>query len=420
MSADDGFHVDWMFTTMEDVLATASVDDASVMEGAAFQRFLQRLRMAGDLVLADGLQSAPVDRADGFRNILAVLHFALDRTLGAGDPYHPSFSQPWVPHLFDWGAAAPDCVYRTAPVRGDAAYRISGVFGNSPSQNFQIFSGQAPAAGQTALERPLDISSLTVQPHQVAQDDAGGFELVLGGPERDRNWFPLHARATTILSREFFSDPASAVPSRLEIECLDEREATWPIVSRDRVTKEFEAIGEWLYVTTKHWSERISTGLERYPNAFEHFHRTGTPLPAMSFGFWRLEPDEAMIIEFPDPATPYWDIQLATSWFRTFDFANRLTSFTGHQATFDDGVFRAVLAHEDPGVPNWLDTLGYRQGVALVRIAEPKELHVPVTRVVRFDELEGALAPEAPRVGPEQRRAQIEERRRHVVRLLQL
>src|SRR5262249_14693624 len=138
----------------------------------------------------------------------------------------------------------------------------------------------------------------------------------------------------------------------------------------------------------------------------------------MSFGFFRLEPDEALVVEFPDPDTPYWDVQMATSWFRTYDFANRLTSFTGHQAVIEDGVFRAVLSPGDPGGPNWLESIGCGQGGVLIRIAHHKELHVPTAKVVRFDELESVLPP-GPRVDPEARRAQIEERRRHVVRLLQ-
>ena len=36
----------------------------------------------------------------------------------------------------------------------------------------------------------------------------------------------------------------------------------------------------------------------------------------------------------------------------------------GHQAVLDDGVFRAVVAHRDPGVANWLDTAGNRRGPA--------------------------------------------------------
>ena len=42
-----------------------------------------------------------------------------------------------------------------------------------------------------------------------------------------------------------------------------------------------------------------------------------------------------------------------------------------------------VVAHEDPGVPNWLDTTDERQGVVFVRCLLPEERPEPFeTRVV--------------------------------------
>jgi hypothetical protein len=41
----------------------------------------------------------------------------------------------------------------------------------------------------------------------------------------------------------------------------------------------------------------------------------------------------------------------------------RLSSTNGHYAKISsDGKFRAVISLEDPGVPNWLDPAGFKQG----------------------------------------------------------
>ena len=37
-----------------------------------------------------------------------------------------------------------------------------------------------------------------------------------------------------------------------------------------------------------------------------------------------------------------------------------------------EGVFRAVISHTDPGVPNWLDTAGHTQGIRSLRPTVPK------------------------------------------------
>ena len=74
-------------------------------------------------------------------------------------------------------------------------------------------------------------------------------------------------------------------------------------------------------------------------------------------GIWRLEPDEALIIELTDPEADFWAFQLASSLWHTLDYANRFTSINQAQAIADDdGKFRIVLTHRDPGVANWLDT----------------------------------------------------------------
>ena len=47
-----------------------------------------------------------------------------------------------------------------------------------------------------------------------------------------------------------------------------------------------------------------------------------------------------------------------------------------------------VRAHNDPGVPNWLDTAGHREGTVFWRFMLPEEAHeAPQSRVVRFSDL---------------------------------
>jgi hypothetical protein len=111
-------------------------------------------------------------------------------------------------------------------------------------------------------------------------------------------------------------------------------------------------------------------------------------------------------------------------------------------------VFRAVIAHADPGVANWLDTLGHRQGAVLMRVqwsprrgaparslAETKDdwmsgwaderpdgapasgLPVPTARVVAASDLDAALSAGTPQITPAQRRDILDERLRQITRL---
>jgi hypothetical protein len=76
-----------------------------------------------------------------------------------------------------------------------------------------------------------------------------------------------------------------------------------------------------------------------------------------------------------------------------------------------------VLAHEDPGICNWLDTMGLACGVMAFRSYRAEHLEAPRTRLLKQSEIAGAL-PNARRCGPEERRRQIAERRNGVAHLL--
>ena len=174
--------------------------------------------------------------------------------------------------------------------------------------------------------------------------------------------------------------------------------------------------------------------------------RPDSDLPSVHHAYWDLRPDECLLLEIPVPPAGYWGIQLANSLWNTLDFANRQTSLNRAQAHVDpDGVFRAVIAHSDPGIANWLDTLGHRQGAVLMRVqwsahrdaparslAETKddwmsgwaderpavapasELPVPTARVVAAGDLDAVLPAGTPRVTPAQRRDVLDERLRQV------
>jgi hypothetical protein len=50
---------------------------------------------------------------------------------------------------------------------------------------------------------------------------------------------------------------------------------------------------------------------------------------------------------------------------------------------------QVVVAHEDPGHPNWLNTCGHRQGGMCWRWIRAAEHPQPRTRVVKLESLRG-------------------------------
>jgi hypothetical protein len=381
-------------------------DDPSVQLGeATVAQLCERLREAaaflGDLPLTD----APADKPEAFRYLLSLLNYTVDAVVFHSDPLEPMFSPPHRNHQVDWGAASPDGVYRRTAIRADLAYRVWGRLGNADYFTLDFRTTGPP---------------FTILRDDIETGDDGSFEAFLGGERREVNWWPLTDGTTGLLVREFFTDWLAAEKSQLRIECLDGAIAPRAEHRAARVAAEFDAIGDWIRDGgVKWWAERSRLAGEKVRNGFQpEMARTETKLPVYTYGLWDLRPDEALLIELPDPQARFWGLQLASSLWHTLDYANRLTTFNCGQAVADaDGVFRFVLAHEDPGVRSWLDTTGLERGIMILRHHRAQQLEVPRTRVVPHADV-AELLPDAERVDGRQRLAQIAERREGVSRMV--
>jgi len=131
-------------------------------------------------------------------------------------------------------------------------------------------------------------------------------------------------------------------------------------------------------------------------------------LPAV----FEFEDDEALILETDLPKVrQYWNFQLNDPYFNAVEYVYRLSSTNGHFAKISaDGKFRAVLSLNDPGVPNWLDPAGFRQGTIYGRWYDCDSCPTPTLQRVKFSELRNYLPADTPVVTPEQRAEELRRR----------
>jgi hypothetical protein len=131
-------------------------------------------------------------------------------------------------------------------------------------------------------------------------------------------------------------------------------------------------------------------------------------LPAV----FEFEDDEALILETNLPQTRrYWNFQLNDPYFNAVEFVYRLSSTNGHYAQVSsDGKFRAVISLQDPGVPNWLDSAGFKQGTIYGRWYDSDSSPIPTLERVKFAELRNHLPADTPVVTPEQRAEELRRR----------
>ena len=78
-------------------------------------------------------------------------------------------------------------------------------------------------------------------------------------------------------------------------------------------------------------------------------------------------------------------------------------------------MFRGVIAHDDPGVPNWLYPAGDVLGTIAMRFLGAKEAPSPTFERVPFSQVRDTLPVSTPRVSPAARASALRDRYRAVM-----
>jgi hypothetical protein len=384
----------------------ATEDD--LLSGDAYRRMLESFGRAGSLLSSERVPRGPVDQASGYRHLLVLMALAIDEALRQRDPRDPYIAPGNVDSVLKWGMDCPDAAYSGAPVRPEGRYLVTGRRGSARYVGFQVMAGIASTA------------NLVLDEIELGPD--GTFEVTLSAEPAKGNWMPLSDDATSLTVRQFFYDWENEIPAEIHIERLDTSgSAAAAPVSAAGVASQLRALGEFVEASMRFWLDIEEAGRSEGLNCFrEPANRTfmgGAAENVTVWGSWQLEPDQALLIEVAPPEALYWSVSLGNFWWETIDYANHQSSLNGHQAVVDDdGVFRAVVAHKDPGVANWLDTAGHHRGPAIFRWLRAEEAPVPQTRVVGLDEVAESLPPETAFVDSEQRQAAIASRRAGVRR----
>ena len=107
---------------------------------------------------------------------------------------------------------------------------------------------------------------------------------------------------------------------------------------------------------------------------------------------YALRPEQALVIEGRFPTCRFANVVLWNRFLQTYDYVNRRISLNRKQTKLGaDGSYRIVIAHRDPGIPNWLDTEGRPSGVVYWRFLLPEgEIVTPKARVVPFASIEAS------------------------------
>jgi hypothetical protein len=297
----------------------------------------------------------------------------------------------WVPHtgcLFPWGAPNHDTIYGFAPIDSQGTYRVAGVQGSEIIASLMFRRGGA----NTGEVHGATLSEIDVQALATAADRR--FSLLLSRVRPtgyDGDWFAIPADATGLIARHITVAP-------------DESDGTWSLERLDRApagdartdadTAERAAAMTSFVARLNEFLLRLVRKLrdDGAVNSFrgERFQGHGGIAMQMYYQtLFEFDADEALILasELPDSVL-YWSVQLLDPFYSGIDFVFHHAARNHRQCHIDpDGRVRCVIALDDPGVPNWLDPAGWRQGGIFWRWHTASSFPRPTVKKVKLAEL---------------------------------
>jgi hypothetical protein len=313
------------------------------------------------------------------------------------DPQRPLF-QRWLSPTKKLLGDNPDAVYYGAIVDPARRYRIRGNLHGACYTSFSVEAG--------AMEGHLSkgvVATLNDDQFEVAAD--GSYEIIASSEPQPKNWLRLEPGAGSITTRHYWewersvaADPTFHVP--LWIEPLEDPGPELPMDDAAIAAGVQRVINFVRGVTTDFpdlppevmpaWVSKV---VNRFDNSAYSQSNAEIGYAAVDNAYlqarYELGRDDALVMRGRFPRCRFANVVLWNHRLQTPPYRYRRVSLNRRQTHFEkDGSFRMVIAHRDPGVPNWIDAAGLGTGMIFWRFLLPEERIPEVeTELVAVDAL---------------------------------
>jgi len=306
-----------------------------------------------------------------------------------------------------WGIDNPDSIYRVIPISGAERYRIHGRVGkNRMTENY--FTLWDTNMGSVAV---LNGSTLEL-------DDDGSFVITVDSdPAGDR---PNHVQSSPEAHEFYIRDVLLNWDLDDPNELCIERLGGAPGKAALNADEQAELTAAFMLRYAEFTTSLSKGSLRRAANDFSlgvSGDKTGMLRNQVYVGgHFALQDDEAFLIHVNDGGAAYFTVPIANVWGTTLDILDRTSTLNKAQASPNaDGTYTFVLCPQDPGVYNWLDTCGLREGMLTLRMAEfpgqrPRDDLAARGEVIKLADLDAHLPAGTTRVGAGDRARQRAER----------
>lgn len=326
----------------------------------------------------------------------ALMHMLEGGLVGhfEADPARPHFRRIVTPTRKFTGDNG-DAIYFDAQVSKQYQYIVRGNMNGAVYLSVTVEEGTGDGSLGSKTAGVLNQKQIDIA-------DDGSFSLRIGGEPAERNWLALTEKASGITTRHYFEEETcvAADPSREPLLTIENTSATEALNSYSdasvaagiRRAAQFVRTRTLLQPPMANAKQPAFVGLT--PNEF--------PKPVLpddlglaaadahySMAPYYLAPDEALVMTGRWPNACFANVSLWNRFQQTFDYRNHQISLNRAQTELEaDGSFKIILAHQDPGVKNWISTEGRALGLVFWRfmLAEG-DIETPRAEVVKFSDL---------------------------------
>ena len=372
-----------LYSTLINFGISSNEDYSTLASHQALLDFEELLSAAREMVLNDARTQQ--EAVEGMRWLLRTVAMSVEVAADA-NPRRPHF-QRMDTLVRKVGGDNPDAEYEFAAIDGQYDYKITGNIGSVRYLGFTFNAGQ----GTTTRRQFAYLSDKTLE-----LDQDGNFTLILSQEPTDISgqWVKIPDDASGILVRQYIANRKKEELATLNIDILGSPIQFSPVTDQEIADAIIGTSYAFLSLTTLH--HRVLPELMEKTNVF--IEATSDSLGgAISgndnlymIGSYQLADDEALIMLVQPPKTRYWNIALESRWHETADYLHRPTSMTLDEVNYnEDGSVEFIVAHKDPGHPNWLDTSGHNFGFITLRWLDALDEDVPMPelQVINWSDL---------------------------------
>ena len=410
---------DTYFLSAENPIATV---DQRELEATALRLLtrpeLQRARAIATLLWRSAVAHPARDQMTRFENMIDEYVFYYSLRAANSDACYPKIARIMAPrHRWfgrdvpgsRWGGDSPDFIYRFFPTAHGGRYELRGrpTCDHPPLASYALMANNTAAPVTHGL---LDGSEMTTEAN-------GEFVMSIDAePAQGRaNHLQTQPGADHLLIRDALGDWLTQKPNSLRVRRLDDPDRA-PLPDEELAPRAARNLLECLYYTyycTQSGSGQPPNQL-RAPSSSAAFGGMATQWSTK--GNLCLEDDEALIVTANSAGALFRNVTLTDAFHMSLNYWSSTSSLNMTQMAADeDGHFTYVVAHQDPGVHNWLDTGGLRRTIFGHRWqAFPRnvsgETPTILARAVKFINLDKELPQGIKRIDVTARREQIARR----------